>query len=744
MNRFKKIFLLLLILNLAFWSLIKAENSLILEIELIGNYNIDEQLIKSLFIFEVGQNLKVEDVSKTINNLYQLGVFEDVLIEKQDFQQGILIAVHVKEFPIVNSVTFKGNKKIKSDNIQTNVNLKKGSYWSPFLQREVINNISEEYKKKGYHLAFAEFEITELGDNKVDILVNISEGSKVTIKKIKIFGNKDIPSKKILGIMKTKKASLLRSGKFEKEKFDEDLNSIIAYYNKKGYIDARILSFDKKLIEGKFIIEIYLYEGNTYKFGQVLVSGNERFTDELIVSNFKFKEDETFNLQKFNKQLGKVASMYYEEGYIYSNFEHELEKDEEKINIKLNIQENTRAKVHKIHIKGNRKTKEKVIRRHLAIAPGDYFRQSKVMRTQNNIYNMGFFEPDLYPDYQPINSNGDIDLIIHVNDKPSGSANGGIAINSQDGIVGQISVSNNNLFGNSWAAGLKWEFGGKTQNYEISFTNPYFMDSSTLVGFNFYHTSKEWSTYEIKTNGGTIRLGRPLGFLNFAKIICGYSFYQKKYRILGSIDPEDVSETLAELDKEGWKNTSSLSMTISRDNRDNIFFPTTGTQFTLYSELAGGPLQGDFNYFKQIAQVSWFTKTIWQFVLSTKWRFGYVTGYKSDEVPPDERFYLGGTGPDGIRGYADRSVGPNEGGLREIIFSTEYSWPIAGDQLIGLLFFDAGDSYNSLKDFNFWNMKKGSGIGIRVRSPFGLIGFDYAHNFEIRRWEPHFQFGTTF
>ena len=227
MNRYKKIFILLLLLNLVFWSLIKAENTLILEIELIGNYNIDEQLIKSLFTFEVGQNLKVEDVSKTINNLYQLGVFEDVLIEKQDFQQGILITVKVKEFPIVNSVTFKGNKKIKSDNIQTNVNLKKGSYWSPFLQREVINNISEEYKKKGYHLAVAEFEITDLEDNKVDILVNVSEGSKVTIKKIKIFGNKDIPSKKITGIMKTKKASLLRSGKFEKEKFDEDLKKAI-------------------------------------------------------------------------------------------------------------------------------------------------------------------------------------------------------------------------------------------------------------------------------------------------------------------------------------------------------------------------------------------------------------------------------------------------------------------------------------------------------------------------------------
>ncbi|MCD4796755.1 MAG: outer membrane protein assembly factor BamA [Candidatus Cloacimonetes bacterium] len=726
-------------------SVLTAENSLILDIKITGNENIEKELVQSIISFEVGDIVTDENISKSIKNLYQLGVFENIQIEKNELPQGISVSIIVKEFPIVNSIEFSGNKKIGDTKLKESINLKEGSYWSPFLEKEVTKTILDEYKKKGYHLAVIDFRAIEQDQNKTDVFIEINEGTKVAINKIRIHGNKEIQSKKLLGKMKTKKASLLRSGKFDSEKFEEDLEKIVTYYNKKGFIDVRIISWEKKLVEDKFIIDIYLYEGNQFYFGEVFVSGNERFTEEIITSQFKFKDDEVFNMEKFNKQLGSVSAMYYEEGYIYSNFDYDLAKTGEKINIKLRIVENTRARVRKIAIIGNRKTKEKIIRRQLVISPGDYFQQSKVMRTQQNIYNMGFFEPDIYLDNPTIiNQDGDIDLAIHVNDRVSGTANGGIALNSQDGIVGQLAVSHNNLFGNSWQSGFKWEFGGKVQNYSFNFTNPYFMDSNILVGFDIYHTTKEWSTYEIKTNGGTIRLGKPVNFLNYAKIVGGYSIYSKKYRIFSSVDLDDVSDNLNELDQKGWQNTSSLSLTFSRDSRDNVFFPSSGSQFALYSEFAGGPLLGDFNYFKQIAQISWYTKTVWKLALRTKWRFGYVTGYNDSEVPPDERFYLGGTGPDGIRGYSDRSIGPIEGGHREIIFSTELGVPIASDQIIGLLFFDEGNCFDSLENFNFWNMKKGAGLGVRIRSPFGLIGFDYAHNFESRRWEPHFQFGTTF
>lgn len=206
-----------------------------------------------------------------------------------------------------------------------------------------------------------------------------------------------------------------------------------------------------------------------------------------------------------------------------------------------------------------------------------------------------------------------------------------------------------------------------------------------------------------------------------------------------------ANATLIELDKLGWRYTSAANFTLSRDTRDNVFFPTRGSQMTLYTELAGGPLAGDFDYFKQIAQVNWYSEAWKKLTIRTKWRFSYITPYgSSDDAPPDEKFYLGGTGADGIRGYPDRSIGPVGGGTRAIIFSTELGYPIAGDQIIGVGFFDAGDSYNKLRDFNFLNLKKGVGAGIRIRSPFGLIGFDYAYNLDEGGWEPHLQFGTTF
>jgi len=440
-----------------------------------------------------------------------------------------------------------------------------------------------------------------------------------------------------------------------------------------------------------------------------------------------------------------VRSLYFEEGYIYSQINDNIIKTDDKVDVYITIAENTRAKVRKINITGNRRSKEKVIRRMLQVRPGDYFQRSKVMSSQQNIYNLGMFEPDMGIDYTRINNNGDIDLNIDVSDKSTGSANGGIGYNTENSLVGQFSVSHNNLFGNGWQVSFKTEFGGEYQSFDLDFTNPYFYDTHTLVGTKVYHTLKDWSSfnYKVYTSGGSFRLGYPIPFLNRSKLIMGYSFSSKRYNVYDNND--DVSDYLQELDDAGTQNTSSIFTTVSRDSRDNIYFPTNGTKFSLYSEVAGGALGGDFNYYKQIAEVSWFTQTFWKLVLRTKWRFGFVKEFgSSTEVPPDERFYLGGTGANGLRGYADQSIGPVGGGMRSILFSSEYTVPIAKDTFSGLIFFDAGNAYNHLEEFNFTTLKKGGGAGIRVMTPLGLLGFDMAWNFAEHKWEPHFQFGTIF
>jgi outer membrane protein insertion porin family len=726
-----------------------AENEIIYEISIEGNQNVEKSLIISSMSIGVGDVISQDAAAKTIKNLYNLGVFDDVSLDAEPYKDGVILTVKVKEYPIVNKIIFEGNKVEKDNKLEELITLKKGSYYSPYLASQARNKIVESYVKKSYNLASASFNVNSLPNNKVDVTVTVHEGEKVAIKSIIFHGNEEVLSKNLIKKMKTKSANLLRSGRFEQDKFDLDLDNIIKYYNTLGYIDARIVSADTVQVDPKYMqIVINLNEGLKYKFGQIRVHGNTRFTEQTIKSKFKFKENDTFDLEKFDKQLQAVSTLYYEEGYIYAQFDHEIEKVGDKVNINLNITENTRAKIHKIIITGNLKTKEKVLRRQLEIAPGDYFQQSRVIKSQQNIYNLGFFEPDMIPSYKPINNNGDIDLTLNVKDKSSGTANGGVGYNSTDKFVGQLSVSENNLFGNAWSSSIKWEFGGTTQNFEYNFTNPNLFDTDMLFGFDLYSTRKEWTSffYEVSTQGASIRLGFPLYQINRSRIVGSYSYYTKKYRITDRSAIDSVSNAnLIELDKLGWTHTSSGSLTYSRDTRDNVFFPTSGSQITFYTEMAGGPFGGDFNYIKEIAQVNWYTETYMKLALRAKWRASFVKSFKGgEEVPPDERFYLGGTGVDGIRGYPDRSVGPSDGGTRAVIFSSELAYPIGGDTVTGLVFFDAGNSYSSLKDFNFLLMKKGIGPGVRIRSPFGLIGFDYAYALDKHTWEPHFQFGTTF
>jgi outer membrane protein insertion porin family len=742
---------MLCLLLLALGAGLFAAGETIYEIRVQGAKNVAAELVTSAISMRIGDPLDPEEVAKSIRQLYKMGVFADIQIHSEPYKNGVNLIIQVVENPVLTAIDYQGMKVVKKDRLDELINVRAGSFWSDFQKKQIIQKLTSEYTGKGYNNARVEVFENRTDDNKISVKVSVEEGKRVAITQVTFVGNKNFEDKTLLKRMKTKPANIIRSGRFEQEKFDKDLANLASFYKKNGYVDVRVGPYELKQTNDRSLeLVINISEGTKYRLGGITVTGNENFTTETIGSTFTLEKGEAFDQEKFDKQLGNVYSMYFDEGYIYADINPRITKEADSLNVVLEVNEGTRARIRQIHITGNRRTKDKVLRRQLDIAPGDYYRQSQVIRTQQNIYNLGFFEPDIKLDYTRINGEGDIDLHIDVVDKSSGSANGGIGYNSEDNFVGQLSVSQNNLFGNNWSGSLTWEFGGSTQNFQLDFTNPNLLDTDVLLGSSLYYTTKDWSSfyYEIFTRGASLRLGQYLPFIDRTRLVAGYSLYSKKYRITNMdqiLNNSDANATLIELDSLGWRYTSAVSATISRDTRDNIFFPTRGSQITLFSELAGGAFGGDFDYFKQIAQVNWYTETWYKVTLRTKWRFGYVTPYgRSDDAPPDEKFYLGGTGADGIRGYPDRSIGPDGGGSRAIIFSTELGYPIGGDQIIGVAFFDAGNSYNKLREFNFLNLKKGVGAGIRIRSPFGLIGFDYAYNLEEGGWEPHLQFGTTF
>ena len=742
-----------------------AQSFVILDIQVVGNERINRDLILATSGLRIGDNLTPDSISHAIRTLYNLSVFDDVNITVEEIYRGLRVNIIVDELPVVSSLRYVGNKAISNNRMEEVSIIRIGTYWSPIIQTENTRRLLTEYRSRGHHIVEIEYVVQE-GSDGLDIRINIDEGRRLVVRNINIHGNEGVETKRILRTMDQKARGFFRSGRWEDEKFQEDLNSIITLYNNHGFLDARIVHTEEIIEDDRNVtLNIYLEEGEKFFFGSVHVSGNEHFSTELILDQFTQREDDVFNMETFNRGLEAVAEIYFEDGYIYAQFDPQLTRvfpsqselgttDVEsnvqhgRIDINLEIEEHTRARIHKVHITGNTRTRERVIRRQLMIAPGDYFRRSRVIRSQQNIYNLGFFSPDMGLDYMPINNSGDVDLYLNVEDVNRGSINGGAGFNSRDKLLLQASVAHNNLMGKNWQGNLQVEYSSSSQNVDLSFTNPHLFDTDVLFGFNVYHTQRDWTdfNYRIFTSGGGVRLGYPIKALDFSRVIGGYSLYSKQYEIRNLDRP--VSEDLQRLHDDGRKYTSAVNLTAIRDSRDNIFFPSGGSRIILRGEIAGGALGGDFNYFKQIAEVSWFTPAFWTSVFRIKWKYGFVTDYGNsvNGIPPDERFYLGGTGPDGIRGYPDRSIGAEngEGGTRMVLFSTELGIPITSDNIIGIFFFDSGEAANNFSDFNFRDLKVGAGTGIRLHTPIGLIGFDYAYNFEYKRWEPHFQLGTLF
>lgn len=721
----------------------------ITSITVTGNINVSSDLIRSASQLAPGDIYLPSSISDAIKNIYQLDLFEDVRINKIDTEGGVELIIKVVEKPIIEEFLITGNKKVKTADIVDSTGLVQGDYWSEKKAFDVKKSILNLYHSEGYQLASVDIQSQQVPPNNVILTIIINEGERLIVDEIRFSGNYQIPDNKLRGVMKTKTKSLFRSGVFKLDRFKEDLTLIEEFYHSEGFIEASVIDWDYEYDEkGNLTLHLEVYEGNKYKIGELSVEGNERFDDETILSYIDVESGEIFNQQEFEEQLNNIRSLYYEEGYIYSVVMPEIKMVKDSVNVVIQVVENNPARIRKIFIQGNTRTKEKVVRRQLAVVPGDYFRQSLIIQSQRNIYNLGFFTPNIGLSYQPINDEGDIDITFEVEEKVAGTATAGVSYDQVDKFAGFLGVSHNNLFGNAWKIALQWEFSETRQNYDISFTNPYLRDTNILLGFDAYHIRRDWTdwNYRINETGGGIRVGTLIPWVDYSRITGGYSLTQKEYKILDEYDY--VSEELQELVDEGKKLTSKVALTLERDGRDNVFRATQGSLIRSSTELAGGPLQGDINFYKQIFQTNWYLPLVWKTALGVKWRLGYVNSFgETETVPPEERFYPGGIGLDGIRGYSERSIPGYEGGNAELILSSELTIPIAGDQLFALLFFDAGNAYKYLADVNVHDLKKGAGIGIRIMTPFGPLGFDYAYGFDKEagdKWELHFQLGTIF
>lgn len=715
------VILILLIITIG----VRAQEKIIKAIEIEGNKNIARERILKVVETKIGDEFSLLALREDLKRIYGLGFFSDVKIDTSSFQGGIKVKFIVEEKLLVGKIVFKGNKKIGKRTLLDEIEIKVDGVYSERKVEEAKKKILSLYKEKRYYQAKVQEKIEiDREEGKANVSFKIEEGPRLKVEKIEILGNKVFSNRKIRRMMKTKKR------KFDEEILQEDLENIITLYKIKGHLLAKIVDHKIKYEEKKIFITILIEEGPQIKMGSLAISGNELFTDEEIEKETVLKEGMVFNELQFDRDLFQVRTLYYNKGYAFARVEptKEINRKEERIDINLDITEGSLAYIGKIEITGNEKTKDYVIRRELAIGEGEVFNYKKILRSQEKLYNLGYFKRldiegeegvkiDTYPGKEPDIMN----LVFDVKEKKTGTLNLGAGYSSVDGVMGQVSVSEINLFGRGYQASATVEFGGKSQSYELRFTNPWLFNTPTYFSTGVWQKTRVRDSYNIERRGGDITLGHPI--TDFTKWYLNYKGEKVRVYKVEDDAPFDITR------EEGKKFLSSLTPSLVRDTRDYIFDPSKGSYNSLSTECAGGPFGGDFDFLKYRMDSRWHFKTFWKFVLALHLRAGYVEEFDdSTYVPIFERFYVGGA--DTVRGWKYADIGPKAangdpiGGVKMAVANLEWRFPIYR-RLKGVIFIDGGNTWARGSNPDLGDIEGGYGAGIRFHTPMGLLRFDY-------------------
>lgn len=679
------------------------DNFKVVEVEVEGNHIASRSLILGVSQIDLGSPLTPTQTTETIRRLYGLDIFSDVSIDAEEVPGGIKVYIVVHELPKLNALTFEGNSKIDSKDLKEDLQLGVGGYISPYLIQKKKNEIKAMYAKKGYFQASVESDLKYNADSSgADLTFKIEEESKVKVEKVIVTGNERVESKQLIGKMRNRKRGFLKSSNFAQDKYDEDLEKVINEFHKLGYIDAYMKSDSMSIdtITNRMTIYLDVYEGPRYYFGNVSFEGNEKLNDKFLEKKQEFSEYDIFDIEKYNSSIEEMYTAYYDIGHLHIQIMDErTTRSDSLIDISYNIEEGLPSHINLVKIKGNRRTRDKVIRRELSSMPGQIFTRELLVRSVRDVMALNFFT-NANP--LPVNlPNGDVDIEFTVDEKQTGQVSAGAGYNSEDKLVGNVGMGIPNFRGMGQSLNFNIDFGSRRNSYSVSFTEPWLFGRPTLLGTDVYSTNRRWyDEYTEGRVGASLRLGKRLRWPdNYFRVYTSYRFERDRYYDFddtfvtsnsfkdyysvfavnsdNTINVNSSGDTLyatrasakepypgsiLEYD-EKWHTASRISFNISRDSRNLPEFATSGSDISYTFEKTGGFMGGYWNYTKHSLTAAHFIPIVGNLALAAKIQFGAITSPKGsyDQYTLlSDRFTPGGTAYDGIvRGYDDGTLTPD-------------------------------------------------------------------------------------
>ena len=744
----------------------------IVEIDVVGAMTVNPRQVTAWAGLKTGQTLGRNLTAGAVRRLFATGKFADVFIYGQRLGDGVKLIVNLREFPRVRSISFTGNDEIKDKDLREALPVSVGQFANPVAVRRDLQAVRELYWEKGHYNVAVSTDSSVVDErNMQDLVVTIAEGEKVKVKTITFAGNELIEGDTLRDAMEQGTTGFLRSGTFKKAQFEEDRDRIVTAFKDHGFLDASIDGVElnpRPEKPNELDIVIRVTEGPRYLVGDVNWSGNTVFDDARIATEIYLERDDVFREKDYLSTLENLQTLYADRGHIYVGVEPQREIRDGRVNVEFGIVEGQPAKVRDIRIAGNTKTYDAVLLREFHIFPGDVFSRKRIEYSVRDAMQTGYFE-EVLPDFRPVGDGGDIDLIFKVKEKQTGQFMFGAAYSAETSVSGFIQVQETNFLGKGQRLGVTWQFGSRRRYVDLSFTEPWFLGRPILLGasvFDRYQYNID-DFYESRVRGFSVDTGMRIPGTRFSRVGLRYelsetrldNFSSSYIRYLDNLE-QNVGLDGADferLDEVDWPRTkSSIRASFRRNSTDNPFFPTAGSKLSYSFELAGGPLGGELDYHEHRLRSSYYQRLPLGFALRLGAMFGMIEGIEgsADNVPDYEKYRLGGNRVYPLRGYQDLEVVPRGnapfiGGRAFSIYNAEVLYPVSRAVQL-LTFLDMGDTWNSIGEVDFSNLRKGAGFGIRVEVPMmGTIGFDYGYGFDKDKvggpgWEPHFNIGTMF
>lgn len=708
-----------------------------------GAKTVDEARLRDLMTSKSGTPYRSENLDKDIKALYESGLVDDVRFLAEPVGASVRLIAEVTTRPGLGGVGFVGNSIFTDQKLAKESKLQAGGALSDEQILEARRNIEAYYQGYGYPDVTVTHRTQATGQEGLsDLIFVIDEGTKNEIRKIRFEGNQAFTDPELRKEMKVKEKGwfswLTKSGRFESDQLDTDLDAILDYYRSKGYLRASSPGIRREPVaDGRVDLVIPINEGGRYTVSGVGFGPMSVFKAEELYPALTLNGNDAYSSTKMRADITMIRSYYGSRGYADALVTPDIrDAGPNQVSITYRITEGSRFRVGRVNIEGNTKTQDKVIRREIPLKPGDMFNTVELETTKARLENLQYFG-DVRATGSPGGA-GYRDVNIVVEEKATGSVGVGVGFSSIDSIVGFVTLeqSNFDLF-NPWnftgggqRFGMNLRVGSERSELSVSLVEPWFMDQQLALGGElFFKQSDYFSDYYEQTNfGAAISLRKPLG--PKSSIRGEYRLEQVEIDVEGGVNP------LSELSDEnigGEFLRSAIAVNYIYDSRDSTITTRSGHRVDLGATLAGGVFGGDVDTVTFSGQGQKFWNLKWDSIISVSGELAFVDSVNGDEVPIFERMFLGGGRT--LRGFEFRDVGPRDDGYTDEVFggrslgyvSLEYTVPII-ETVRAAVFYDAGFVNADSWDISPSDIYTNVGVGIRLKLPISPLplALDYS------------------